>query len=100
MSMNQMIKDQKIRECVRRYETKRAELKGIFYNQSLPWSVREQAFAQLSELPRNSSPVRIRNRCVVTGRGRGVSRHFKISRITLRELVSRGMVPGVQKSSW
>nr|YP_007890491.1 ribosomal protein S14 [Andalucia godoyi]AGH23985.1 ribosomal protein S14 [Andalucia godoyi] len=100
MSHNKMIKDQKIRQLVDHYEVKRAELKSIFYNQALPMTVREEAFAKLSKLPRNSSIVRIRNRCVLTGRGRGISQDFKVSRITLRELVSKGMIPGLKKSSW
>ena|SRR5579872_4805507 len=61
---------------------------------------RFQAQLKLAELPRNSSPTRIRNRCSLTGRPRGYYRKFKLSRIAMRELASSGQVPGVVKSSW
>ena len=65
-------------------------------------SLEERFIAQtkLAQLPRNSSKVRIRNRCELTGRPRGYYRRFNLSRITLRELASFGMLPGVKKSSW
>lgn len=100
MSHNKAIKDQKIRALVQKYEAKRMELKSIFYNQSLPESVRQQAFTELDQLPKNSSATRVRNRCVLTGRGRAVYQMFKMSRICFRELASMGAIPGVKKASW
>lgn len=100
MSHNKAIKDQKIRSLVQKYEAKRMEFKSIFYNQSLPESVRQQAFLELDQLPKNSSATRVRNRCVLTGRGRAVYQMFKMSRICFRELASIGAIPGVKKASW
>ena len=79
---------------------KRARLKAIAKDRSLP---AEECFAarlKLAEMPRNASPTRIRNRCAVTGRPRAFYRRFKMSRIALRELGSRGQIPGLVKSSW
>ena len=59
-----------------------------------------QARLKLSKIPRNASKVRIRNRCVLTGRGRGIYRKFQLSRITFRELAAKGQIPGITKSSW
>jgi len=79
---------------------KREELKAIIYNKSLPLEERFQAQLRIAAMPRNSSKTRIRNRCELTGRGRGVYRKFRLSRICLRELASSGMLPGVTKASW
>jgi small subunit ribosomal protein S14 len=67
---------------------------------SLPAEDRFAARLKLAEVPRNSAPVRIRNRCEITGRPRGYYRKFKISRIALRDLGSNGQIPGLVKSSW
>ena len=61
---------------------------------------REQARVALNKMPRDSSPIRLRNRCQLTGRARGYLRKFKLSRLSFRELASNGMIPGVTKSSW
>jgi small subunit ribosomal protein S14 len=66
----------------------------------LPPEERFQAFLKLAQLPRNGAPVRIRNRCDLSGRPRGVYRKFKLSRIALRDLASDGLIPGMVKSSW
>ena len=79
---------------------KRAELKAIARDQSLPIEERIAAQIKLSELPRNSAPSRVRNRCEVSGRPRGFYRKLKMSRIALRELGSQGLIPGLVKSSW
>lgn len=79
---------------------KRAELKAIARDQSLPIEERIAAQTKLSELPRNSAPSRIRNRCEVSGRPRGFYRKLKMSRIALREYGSQGLIPGMVKSSW
>ena len=78
----------------------RAKLKDIIMNKTVPAEDRFQAVIKLSEISRNSSKVRIRNRCELSGRPRGVYRKFKLSRIALRDLASYGMIPGVVKSSW
>ena len=88
------------RRMVARLATKRAELKMVANDQSLTLEERFQARLKLAELPRNSSAVRIRNRCEITGRPRGVYRKLKMSRIALRELGSLGKIPGLVKSSW
>ncbi len=83
-----------------RFEAKRARLKAIARNQDLPIEERIAAQIKLSEMPRNSAPTRVRNRCELTGRPRGYYRKFRMSRIALRELANEGQVPGVTKSSW
>ena len=75
-------------------------LKELARDKSLPMEERFEAQLKLSRLPRNSAPSRIRNRCQLTGRPRGVYRKFKMSRIALRELASTGQIPGMVKSSW
>ena len=79
---------------------KRARLKAIANDRTAPEDERFAAQLKLSEMPRNSSPTRIRNRCELTGRPRGTYRKFKLSRIALRELASSGQIPGMVKSSW
>ena len=85
---------------VNKFLKKREELKKIIKNKKLPLEERFNAQLKLAKLPRNSAKIRIRNRCEMTGRPRGVYRKFKISRIAFRELASKGMIPGVTKSSW
>jgi len=75
-------------------------LKAKVMNKSLTLEERFEAQMELSKLPRNSSKVRQRNRCKVTGRPRGYYRKFQLSRISLRELAAFGLIPGVKKSSW
>jgi small subunit ribosomal protein S14 len=84
----------------KRFAGKRARLKGIALDRNAPEDERFAAQLKLSEMPRNSSPVRYRNRCALTGRPRAVYRKFKLSRIALRELASAGQIPGMVKSSW
>ena len=79
---------------------KRKALKDIIMNRDLPLEERFTAQMKLNEMPRDSSSIRVRNRCLVTGRPRGNYRKFKMSRIAFRELASTGQVPGVLKSSW
>ena len=83
-----------------KYKNKHDKLLKIANNKKLPVDEQFQARLKLSTIPRNASKVRIRNRCLVTGRGRGVYRKFKLSRIAFRELSSIGQVPGITKSSW
>ena len=84
----------------KKYAGRRERLKASAGNRELPAEERFSARMKLAQLPRNSSPVRIRNRCELTGRPRGYYRKFKLSRIALRELASNGHIPGMTKSSW
>ena len=93
-------KNEKRRRMVAKYAARRAKLKAMAMDEDLPLEERFQARLKLAELPRNSAPSRIRNRCEVTGRPRGYYRKMEMSRIALRELGSLGMVPGLVKSSW
>ena len=83
-----------------KFYKKRQALKKIVMNKKLPLEERFKAQQKLSNLPRNSSKVRIRNRCQITGRPHGVYRKLKISRIALRQLGLEGKIPGMVKSSW
>lgn len=83
-----------------KYAAKRAELKAKAKDSLLSPEDRFDARIRLARLPRNSSPVRVRLRCEQTGRSRGNYRKFKLSRIALRELASKGQIPGMVKSSW
>lgn len=85
---------------VKLFSAKRRRLKAVADDKSLPAEERFEARLKLAELPRNSSATRIRNRCELSGRPRGVYRKFKLSRIALRDLASAGRIPGVVKSSW
>lgn len=81
-------------------KARRAKLKETIYNRELPIEERFDAQLKLAALPRNSSKVRHRNRCELTGRGRGYYRKFKLCRNQLRELGSFGLIPGLVKASW
>ena len=93
-------KNEARRRLVKKYAARRAKLKAVAENETLTMEERFEARLKLAELPRNSAQNRIRNRCEVTGRPRAFYRKLKMSRIALRELGSRGLVPGLTKSSW
>ena len=93
-------KNENRRKLVARLSAKRKQLKADASDESKTLEERFQAQLKLAELPRNSSAVRIRNRCEVSGRPRGYYRKLKMSRTALRELGSSGMIPGLVKSSW
>ena len=84
----------------KKYNNKRKKLKAIIKNKKLPLNERFAAQLKISKLPKNSSKIRIRNRCEITGRPHGVYRKLRISRIALRDLASKGKIPGMTKSSW
>jgi small subunit ribosomal protein S14 len=84
----------------KKFKLRRTRLKAIAADRKLPAEERFAARLKLAELPRNSSPTRIRNRCDLTGRSRGYYRKLRVSRIALRELASNGQIPGMVKSSW
>jgi small subunit ribosomal protein S14 len=85
---------------VKKFAAKRARLLAVANDQSKGMDERFEARIRLAELPRNGSKVRIRNRCEVTGRPRAFYRKLKMSRVALRELGNKGLVPGLVKSSW
>ena len=87
-------------KLVKQDAARRKRLKGIANNEGRPIEERFEARLRLSELPRNSAPERIRNRCEVSGRPRAFTRKMRMSRIALRELGSAGLIPGLVKSSW
>jgi small subunit ribosomal protein S14 len=93
-------RNEMVRRLVKLKAGKRNALKAIANDENLSLEERFDARLKLAELPRNSSPTRIRNRCEVTGRPRAFYRKLKMSRIALRELGSRGQIPGLVKSSW
>jgi small subunit ribosomal protein S14 len=93
-------KNKKVRQTVARFAAKRKELKDVVMDQDRPIEERFRAQMKLAALPRNSSKVRIRNRCEITGRPRAYYRKLGMSRIALRDLGSVGAIPGLVKSSW
>jgi small subunit ribosomal protein S14 len=93
-------KNKRRAKMVKQFAGRRDRLKAVANDESLSMDERFTARLKLAELPRNSSAGRVRNRCEVTGRPRAVYRKMKMSRIALRELGSKGLVPGLVKSSW
>ncbi len=98
--ISKVVKNEKRKKMVARFAGKRKTLKAIINNpESTPEEI-DGAILKLQKLPRDASPVRVKNRCSQTGRPRGYLRKFGISRIALRELALQGQIPGVVKSSW
>ncbi len=93
-------KNNRRRKMAKQAAPKRMKLKAVARDKSLSMEDRFAAVLKLAEMPRNASPTRIRNRCEVTGRPRAYYRKLKMSRIALRELGSKGLIPGLVKSSW
>jgi small subunit ribosomal protein S14 len=93
-------KNNRRKKLAKQAQPKRAKLKAIIADKQRPMEERFAATLKLAALPRNSSPTRIRNRCELTGRPRSVYRKTKLSRIAMRELGSKGLIPGLVKSSW
>ena len=93
-------REKKRQRLVKKYAAKRDALKEIANNEDLPMEERFKARLKLAQLPRNSSPTRLHNRCLVTGRPKAYYRKLKMSRIALRQLASDGQIPGMVKSSW
>ncbi|GHT88859.1 30S ribosomal protein S14 [Alphaproteobacteria bacterium] len=91
---------EKIKRLVKSQKPGRDALRAIINNRETSLDERIIAVHKLAEKPRNGSKVRIRNRCALTGRSRGYYRKFGLSRIMLRELASKGFLPGVVKASW
>jgi small subunit ribosomal protein S14 len=93
-------KNNRRRKMAKRFSNRRTKLKAIARDKKLPMEERFAATLKLAQLPRNSSKTRIRNRCELSGRPRGYYRKHRLSRIALRELGSKGLIPGLVKSSW
>ncbi len=93
-------RDKKRRAMVKKYAAKRTELLALANNPKLAQEERYEARLKLQKLPRDASPVRLRNRCALTGRPRGTFRKFGLGRNKLREIAMRGEIPGVIKASW
>ena len=93
-------KNEKRKRLVKQYAPKFAKLRAIADDQTADDSDRLMARLQMSALPRNANPTRVRNRCALTGRSRAFYRKFSLSRIMLRDLANKGLIPGVTKSSW
>ncbi len=98
--ISKVVKNQERKKIVAKFAARRAELKKIINSPKSSIEQVDEAVMQLQKLPRNASPVRVRNRCSQTGRPRGFLRKFGISRVALRELALEGQIPGVVKSSW
>ena len=98
--ISKVVKNEKRKKLVAQHAQRRAELKKIINNPNSSIEEVDAAVLKLQKLPRDASPVRVRNRCALTGRPRGFLRKFGMSRVTLRELALQGQIPGVTKSSW
>jgi small subunit ribosomal protein S14 len=93
-------RENKRRKAVAKFAARRAELNAVVRDAKLSDEEKDAARAKLQALPRNSSPVRLRNRCALTGRPRGVYRKFGLGRNKLRDIAMRGEIPGMTKASW
>ena len=93
-------KNNRRRRLTKKYAGRRSRLKAVARDKARPMEERFAAVLKLAEMPRNSSATRIRNRCEMTGRPRAVYRKHRLSRIALRDLGSKGLIPGLLKSSW
>jgi small subunit ribosomal protein S14 len=101
MAKTNMVEREKRRaKIVKRYAVKRAQLKELIRNPKTQPEERAAAQARLQSMPRDASPSRLRNRCQITGRSRGVYRKFGLSRQKIREVAMRGEIPGLSKASW
>ncbi len=94
------LREQKRRKTVEKFKATRAALLAILHDAKATDEAKEEARSRLQRLPRDASPTRLRNRCALTGRPRGVYRKFGLARNKLRELALRGEVPGIIKASW
>ena len=95
-----IVKNIKRKQIVERCKTKRTEFKRILKSQKTSEDEKRVARIKLEKMPKDSNPIRIRNRCVVTGRPRSYYRKFGLSRITFREMALKGQIPGITKASW
>ncbi|MBK9294162.1 MAG: 30S ribosomal protein S14 [Oligoflexia bacterium] len=98
--LSKIANNERKKEVVARYKEKRLALRAAAKNSNLTEEERTDARRKLEALPRNSCENRIRNRCKVTGRPRGVYRKFEVSRLTFRQMAHKGLLPGITKASW
>jgi len=97
---SKVVKNLQRQKLVEQYSKKRSELLSIIKDPKTSIDDKRLAYMKIEKLPRDANPIRVRNRCNLTGRPRGFYRRFGLSRIALRELVLKGRVPGVKKASW
>ena len=97
---SKIVREIKLLKNIQKYAKKRADLKAIINNPDTSIEDRDIAVNKLDKLPKSSSPIRLRNRCFITGRPRGIIRRFKLSRLSFREMALKGEIPGVTKASW
>ena len=97
---SKIVREEKLLKNIQKYASKRADLKKIINNPNTSLEERDIAVNKLDALPKSSSPIRLRNRCFITGRPRGIIRRFKLSRLSFREMALKGEIPGVTKASW
>lgn len=97
---SQVMRDQRRKALIEKYAQRRAELREKLKDRSFSMEQKLDLQKEFAKLPRNSCPTRLNRRCAISGRSRGYYRKFEISRIALRDLALRGMLPGVRKSSW
>lgn len=98
--LSKVVGNERRKSLAQKFYKRRQELKKVLVDPEATPEQKGEAMRMLQKLPRNSSPVRVRNRCELTGRPRAFLRKFRLSRIQFRELALRGMIPGVTKSSW
>ena len=97
---SKVVKNNQRKELVDRYSDRRAKLISIIKDPKTSYVDKRIAYNKIEKMPRDANPIRVRNRCNLTGRPRGVYRRFGLSRITLREMANNGLIPGVTKASW
>ena len=97
---SKVVKNIQRQKLVDRFASKRAGLLAIVKSPKTSFAEKRLAYQKLEKMPRDANPIRLRNRCNLTGRPRGVYRRFGLSRISLREMVNNGLIPGVSKASW
>ena len=97
---SKIVREKKLLINIQKYAKKWAELKAVINNPNTKIEDRDNAVNKLDRLPKSSSPTRLRNRCFITGRPRGIIRRFKLSRLSFREMALNGEIPGVTKASW
>ena len=97
---SKVVKNNQRKELVERYSEKRAKLLSIIKDPKTSYVDKRIAYQKIEKMPRDANPIRVRNRCNLTGRPRGVYRRFGLSRISLREMANNGLIPGVTKASW
>ena len=97
---SKVVKNNQRKELVERYSDRRVKLLSIIKDPKSSYIDKRIAYQKIEKMPRDANPIRVRNRCNLTGRPRGVYRRFGLSRISLREMANNGLIPGVTKASW